>query len=217
MKVCLIHGYCTHLATPIWRRHPYPHLCFKWINQLIKDNKIGLYIRGINKKISRSEFINPYTFFNHYKSEQTITRNKYQQEKLYNYLKNNNIECAISHSMWSYLLLNTINNFWIPEKLKKIITIQWDSPINYEISESIKNRCENNQLLRENYYCPWDPALILSSLVNLESRIWLLGMKKSFIKNKFYPLKWQLNLHTATINDKEFFEKILQTGTWTLK
>ena len=101
--------------------------------------------------------------------------------------------------MGARLLQNYLKNYDFPNTVKRAILIQADIP-----SITLFNK---SNVPLYNLYCPWDPTLFTSMLINLYLPAGLIGLKCAS-KNVLFPLWGAFNLHIASIGNKNIVKFI---------
>ena len=196
-KIVLIHGFAVHLTVPIIRPPFGPAACFKVFEKKVEDGEAKVFQWGIKKQVSPVRLLDPFFWIKHYQSEKAIATSSATLERLQDFLEQEKPEIIICHSMGCYLLNNFCKNFSLPDSVKKIIFVQADTSAlsaSYAPSAPLHN-----------FFCPWDPTLLISMIFNREKRVGLFSSSKAD-KNIFWPLFLPINLHTSTIRDKRFLE-----------
>jgi hypothetical protein len=180
-----------------------------WLYDLFKTWKLDLFKWWIKVKLNNIKFFNPLIYLKLYFDEKKMTYDKSLQKELYERIISNNYEIIIAHSMWTLLLFNTLETYWVPDNLKKIVTIQSD--LNFDLK--IKNndflkRLENKELIWKNYFNALDPQLIVSTFINKKKRLWMWVSKSNLIQNHYHKIKW-LNRHIYSINNVNFINELI--------
>jgi hypothetical protein len=190
----LIHGYGVRATYPLIRPQADKNLGFGAFEELIATGKAQLFVWGKETNYSLLDTINPFKYLQLYKEEKIIASAKSLLQSLHNYIQTHNISTIVTHSMGGYLLQQYLGMFDLPSSVTTIIIVQADIARNaqFNIPQNVQG---------SNLFCPWDQALWESVVVNRYIPAGLFGANSKNIKNIFFPLYKDINLHESSIKD----------------
>jgi hypothetical protein len=198
-RIVLLHGFAVHLSSPVIRPPFGPSASMSAFDNLVSTGEAKVFPWGIERNVSLIKLLHPSTIQNLYKEELNLIHSKKLQTDLKLFLEQEQPETIVCHSMGCELLQRHLNTFTLPASVKSIVTIQSDLPVGTSFHTSVPIH---------HLYCPWDPTLILSSIVNNSLRAGLLSSKYSNGRNMLFPLVRLSNLHTSSIRDKKMIDFI---------
>jgi hypothetical protein len=196
-KILIIHGYGSGANYSIFKKYP-KDLEFSGFKKIIDSHDVTFFRWFKETNFSFLQTLNPFTHLNLYISEKKDIYKKEVIEKLHTLLQNENPQIIVCHSMGSQLLKNYLDEFELPNSVKKILLVQADIPhtTKFRTNSEIKN-----------VYCFWDPSLLCSLFINFYIPAGLIGLK-SATKNIFFPLLKLPNLHLSSIKSTKILELI---------
>lgn len=211
MKIALIHGYAVDMEIGILRRRLGRDAGFAAFRRLLDSGDAVLFRWAEHMRFSSIHYINPFAHLRVY----NVEKNKAVSDKLHQefseFLDRERPDTLVCHSMGSYLLMNYINKFGLPDFIRKVVFVQGDIPAGTVISNpDIIKRLENKELAIYNYYCWWDITLISSMILNRYVPLGLTGSRLKHIHNRFFPLYKKINLHQSSMNDDKLIELIMK-------
>jgi hypothetical protein len=203
MKTLLIHGYATKLHASIFRKPLPEHEGFIGLQNEIKNGEIDVFHWGIDRPLSFVQSINPFSYLTLYRDEERLAESLELQQKLFTMITSSGTKRIICHSMGCRLLLNMINAIGLPSSVRSIVFLQADIDADSELPTPISYSLEN-------FFCPWDPSLITSSMLHWNLRVGLRAWKHKNVKNSFFPLLRPINLHISPLRNRRFAKFLLQ-------
>lgn len=206
-KIMLIHGYGTNIESAFAKPRGKSAGFYAFSDLLIRG-QAELFRWDVPFRPQFPDTINPFALLNMYKQEQKELTNPSLFKRLDQTIHQHKTESIITNSMGGELLITYLKDHPLPPSVKRIITIQSDMQQRFELDSSVKKRLENNTLIWENYWCWWDQALFASGFLNRSGRAGVSGTRVKGIKNKFYPLIRNGNLHISSIIDPEFVKRL---------
>lgn len=203
-KVVLIHGYGSHLTTPLFRPTFGPCSVFTAFREMIKNKEAAVFHWGLKRHVNLFQILNHLFLINHYEDEKLLAQSHETHKQLQNFFEQKKPEIIVCHSMGCFLLNNYLKNFVLPKSVRIVIFSQSDDIVFPKISESL-NSCN---FLIQNLYPPWDPTLLFSSIYNKKWRAGLRPTRQNKIKNIFFPLRLPVNLHTSAVRDRRLVDYV---------
>lgn len=208
-KTLIIHWYCNHVQRP-WRTKQSKYGQMNWLYDLFESWKLDIFLWGCYMKPDWLTFLNPLTYLYLYRKEQKLTQSPELQQELLKTIRDGSYEIVIGHSMWTALLLNTLQSYWAPPTLQKIITIQSDLDKNVSVTnKELLNKFSNKEIVWDNYYNFWDPQLLISTVVNGKGRLGLASSNHQYIQHYYHKLWWR-NRHTYSVNNADFIRQLMR-------
>lgn len=211
MKIALIHGYAVDMEIGIFRRRLGRDAGFGAFRRLLDNGDAVLFRWAEHIRFSSIHYINPFAHLHVYTAE----KNKAVSEKLFAefsaFLEREMPDTLVCHSMGSYLLINYINKYGLPDFIRKVVFVQGDIPAGMGISHTgIIKRLENKELVIYNYHCWWDITLVASMILNGYVPLGLTRSRLKQVHNRFFPLYRTINLHQSSMNDDKLIELIMK-------
>lgn len=200
-KIVLLHGFAVGLTSPVVRRPFGPGASFEVFNKAVEGGEAAVFSWGDKQQVGLFRLINPLFLRRFYQKEKKLAQDIETQKALNNFLIHEQPEIIISHSMGSFLLSKFLQKFSLPKSVRLLIFIQADVSEKTGVSPGVR-------IL--NLYCPWDPTLLVSTVLNHGWRWGLKKIKQENIENILFPLWRPPNLHTSSIRDKKLLELISQ-------
>lgn len=219
-KILLIHGFGTSVRDELIRivskqkvRPSVEYEEFKAFNHLIKEKNAFIFRWNDDfKALKIKDFTAIEKYIDLYKREKIKSLAESTQKTLDEFIKKNNPEIIVCHSMGCFLLLNYLEKYELSNSVKKIFLVQGDFDKKHKIiNPEIIKRIEENKLRIVNVYCPWDTTLMLSPLVNkLIVPAGLNRMRNPYIVDVLFPLTNNMNLHNSSIKSKDLLDFVLK-------
>ena len=203
MKTLLIPGYATQLRASVFRSPLPQHEGFVAFQSAIDSGEAEVFHWGINQNLTLLQSLNPFSYLTLYRDEEALAHTEKTQRNLHNLITTSEPKHIICHTMGCRLLLNTINVLGLPPSVQSIIFLQAD--IDSDAAYNVQRPTHDVPL--SNYYCPWDPSLIVSSILHRTIRIGMRAWNHAGVQNHFYPLLKPINLHTSPLRDTVFVQK----------
>jgi hypothetical protein len=212
-KIVLIHGYGAGAVCPSLKitRRLTPYNGFTAFKELVETNQAVMFNWYTEQDFTLFEYINLKRQYTIYRSEQRIAQSPQTLHNLHTFLTHHQPELILAFSLGTKLLFNYFEAYNIPDELKTIVTAQGDVPRNFRFTnKKAEQKLQNNSTKWVNFYCPWDPLLPISILLNktIPSGLW--GSANKYARNKLYPLHSGVALHASILHDSLFRDKILQ-------
>lgn len=144
---------------------------------------------------------NPWSQLQLYRRErQEIQRDEVLQ-KLRDELQGYQPGEIICHSMGAQLLVNCVERYGLPESVRRVTFVQADVA-RTEVLPVIPHVSWNN------YWCWWDSALWISTIVNGRFPCGLLGSDDKMVTNHFFGLVKGPNLHQDVWRDERLYQQL---------
>lgn len=212
MKIVIIHGYAADMEMG-WSRPSLGYDAgFRAFRPLLDSGEAVMFRWGEHICFSAIHYINPFAHLRVYRTEKNKAVSDKLQREFSEFLDRERPDTLVCHSMGSYLLVNYINKYGLPDFIKKIIFVQADIPARTAISRhDIIRRAEKKELYIYNYHCWWDITLISSMVLNGYIPLGLTRSKAGYVNSRFFPLYRTINLHQSSMNDKKFIELITRS------
>jgi hypothetical protein len=219
-KLVLIHGNSIGIKFPM-RDRLTKYGSFSVFEKLIDSGVALLYgWHYINEDFGLLKTLNPFEFRRQYLTEKRYCNSKVAWLKLNRFLRQQQAEKIVCHSMGCFLLLNTINIHGLPNTIKSIYLAQGDFDRNFKLTNpEVLARIDRGDLKIYNYHCNWDQMLTLSIAANGVIPGGLAGASEKYFTNRLFPslpgfnvqnLGKNLNVHHATINSDRFLREVLE-------
>jgi hypothetical protein len=207
MKALLIHGYGEGISIKGLKRIQAQIDLggFSGFAEYIKTGEAQTFMWAESTNLHLPQFLNPFEHYNVLKKDKARASSDEVQNLLANKIIQEDPEIIIAHSLGGVLLFNTIVSQRLQlNKKVRIVLLSSYLAANYDFSEFpyISNV--------ENYYCYWDQALLAVGVREGFKPAGLVGFANKKIKNRFYPLKDNINLHTSMLVNKGFAKAIIE-------
>lgn len=205
-KVVLIHGFASSVNIPALKRKRTAGSEFSVATTLPIEAKIFPW--AIPKEYHITHLLDPRTFHRLYQEEQRKTETPETLATLSSFLTKEEPEIVLCHSMGCALLLQLLNSTHpLPRSIKRIIFFQADIPTT--LTQKHVHALKEAGIQIENYFCPWDQALLTSMVLHKKLRAGLTGLRGKEVHNTFFPL-WRLpNFHVSLLKEKALLRKLL--------
>ena len=190
-EAVLIHGYAVGM-TSLLRRPAGPNAGFEAFADAIASNRVAVFHWGLKEHLSLGQFFNPFFIFNYYCRERRLAQADETTERLKHFLEETTPRVIVCHSMGAAVLTNYVKHHGLPASVERIVFVQADL-------DALEAGVIEIPLL--NLFCPWDPTLLLSSILHRRLRAGLVGLRRS--GDRLRPLYRPLNLHTSSIRDPQ--------------
>lgn len=195
-RIVLIHGFATGVRFSIFRDRKDWDGGFTAFRSLIAWGVASVFRWGIEGDASFWESLNPWFSWKLYERERSIASGFALQQRLANYLEQEQPEVIVCHSLGCYLLWEQLQRFELPSSVKTIVFQQAD----IGLSElGLFPAREGIQFL--NVYCPWDPSLLASWFIWGDRRLGLWRISSRMFEQRFFSLWKPFNLHTSGLRD----------------
>ena len=169
MKYLLIHGYGVGLQYSFFKQAEGVNAGFGAFDELIEQKQASVFRWDIPRKLNLFESINPIINLRHYRKEVTKAQDKATHQALEQELDTQQPEIIVCHSTGSLLLYSYLQEYILPQSVKRIVFIQSNIPRTMSTPQYLENALNNKSITMINMYCCWDQALC--SLVLLEGSI----------------------------------------------
>ncbi len=199
-NIALIHGYAVGLTSP-GVRPPYgKNAGMSAFDSSLRSGEASVFHWGLTKEVSFFQLLNPFFLRDYYKAECRAAEDIATHEELKIFLEQEQPRAIVCHSMGSVLLDSYLHRFVLPNSVRVLVFVQSDLPATISITTSVP---------LYNFFCPWDPTLLLSSLYHGAWRAGVKSMRVPSARNNiFFPLTRPINLHTSSIRDPKFSDFI---------
>ena len=212
MKIAIIHGYAADMEMGWLRPRLGYDAGFSAFRPLLDSGEAVMFRWGEHMSFSSIHYINPFTHLQVYRSEKSKVVSDKLQRELTAFLDKERPDTLVCHSMGSYLLVNYINKFGLPDCVRKVVFVQADIPVGMGITHpDIIKRVENKELSVYNYHCWWDITLVSSMIINGYVPLGLTRSRAGYVNNRFFPLNKKINLHMSSMNDRKLIELITKS------
>lgn len=198
-----IHGFCSEVCIPSLGIRTCAGSEFDVFR---KDrSNTHVFTWALSTNLSFWEAVNPVSYLELYKNELFLSTSPTVLQGLHLKIQEVQPSVMFAHSMGCLLLLFYIEQYSIPTSVKRIIFVQADIP--EILSKKVEAKLSNRNIKIENFYCPWDQALLASTLYHFQKRAGVSGVRSKQVINNFYPLIKLWNLHTAGLRSITFYTK----------
>lgn len=198
MSIVLIHGFAVGLTAPPIREAFGPSASFDVFEDAVAEGDASVFPWGIAQELPWWKLLDVRELWDVYKKELHMAQSEHVHEALREFLDQKQPNAIVCHSMGCTLLAEYLKHFSLPASVKSVVFVQADFPADQEIPTDISIH---------HIYCPWDPTLLLSSIVQGRLRAGLtstINAKK--MTSHLVPLVRPWNLHTSSIRDERLFE-----------
>ncbi len=212
MKIVIIHGYAVDMEMGVFRRRLGYDAGFAAFRSLLDSGDAVMFRWGEHMRFSSLHYINPFAHLRVYNVEKKKATSDRLQHEFSEFMNKEKPDTIVCHSMGSYLLINYINKYGLPDYVRKIVFVQGDIPAGTLITHpDVVRRLEDRELTIYNYHCWWDITLISSILINGYIPVGVGGGRFKHITNRFFPLYRTINLHQSSMNDRKLIELITKS------
>lgn len=212
-KAFLIHGTSLGVTYSVFRPSNLDYCCFSVCKDDIDDQTHTLFRwNQFDNKFTFLETINPLTTIKIFLKEREYISSHIAHKALFDAINKAKPSVIISHSLGGNYLLQTLNNFGVPDCVRKIVFLVSEMPRDLVLgNHDLIKRIDDLSLVIENYYCYYDPTLLSSYFLTGHLTSGNFGTKSKHIKNKFYPLTLSKfkDPHTSILRDKKLFERLI--------
>jgi hypothetical protein len=207
-EIIIIHGYGINIQSAFSSPEG-SNAGFTAFDELLESGKAKIFRWDPSWNFSFPQSLNPFNMIKVYTEERKLLNDESFFINLHHFLNKHQPKILFAHSMGAEIILKYMELHNPPTSINRIITTQADmGSYKTDIHKKLAERIRAGELVWGNYYCWWDPALFVSSILHAKPRAGLLGCWNSLVMNKFYPLYLTYNLHTSTINDKKFLKNL---------
>lgn len=189
-----IHGYGTNVTSPVQK----PLGVDKGLHALRREEFVA-FDWSLPYNLSLLHTIDPRTHRAIYEAERARTSDECVHGRLAEFLSLRRPEVIIAHSLGCELLRQHILTHELPDSVRRIVWMQADIESDAKVVMQ-----EHVQIYT--IFCPWDPAMIISSIFHGKIRAGLLGMRDARAKNVFLPATRLPNPHTSCLYDSTIRE-----------
>lgn len=204
-NIVLIHGFATGIRFSIFRAPQGTDAGFEGFREDIARGTALPFRWDISDEASFFDVFNPRFTRQVFIKEHLRAQNSAWQERLVQFLEDEQPSTILCHSLGCVFMLETMNRFGIPPSVHTIVFNQSALPTSAELTNpTIQQRITARTLQCINTYCPWDPTLWIGMIIE---RAWLNGLfptRKTWLTNIFFPLYLLPNLHTSAIRSQRF-------------
>lgn len=203
-RIVLIHGFATGIQYSVFRSARGTDAGFSAFAPDVARGEAKAFRWDIKEKASFFQSINPLYAWDIYRRELAIAQEIETRQSLSEFLLQEEPEVIVCHSMGTLLFFGYLENHKLPASVRRVIFNQADiHASDITLPLDIEERIRAGELLFLNTYCPWDPSLLCSRILN-GSRAGLAGMRHSLVRNHFIPLVKPINLHMSAIRSGSF-------------
>ena len=195
--IALIHGYAVRLTSPIVRRGFGATAGFRAFSEALRTGKATVFRWGLSKEVPFLALLNPVVQWRFYRDELASALSADTQERLRDFLERENPSVIVVHSMGATLLHAYARRHGLPSSVRHVVMVQADLPRGTDLSAFPD---------AHNLYCPWDPTLLVSSLLSWRRRTGLGPVSGSNVTNHLLPAYRLPNLHTSALRDRRLRE-----------
>ena len=210
-KIVLIHGFASGIRYSIFRPACGADAGFTAFKKDVEDGTAKVFRWDIADNASFLQSVDPRFSLTVYKKEYNRVQNSAWQEQLYSFLKTEQSSTVVCHSLGCLFLLEAMNRYGLPTRVRTIVFNQSGTPTGTTLTNAdVEKRIDDGSLTCINTYCPWDPTLLASAVVQGVIRDGLFPTRKPWLQNIFIPLLRPFNLHTGSIRSPKFRNWIKQ-------
>lgn len=204
-RIVLIHGFATGIGYSVFRPAYGEDAGFSAFRPDIESGEVKTFRWDIKEDASFFQSLNPFYTWDVYRRENKIARRPETYRRMAELLTREQPEIITCHSMGCFLLLEYLKREQLPTSVRHIIFNQADVPATgTKFPIEIESRIREERLRITNMYCPWDPTLWLSAIMNGSMKAGLVGFNNPLVNNRLFPLWKPINLHTAAIRSGAF-------------
>jgi hypothetical protein len=208
-EIVLVHGYGygSKVVDPLLEQ--YVFLGFEAFQYLIDQKRALLFDWSFPRELSLKEVSNPVFQYRIYREDLNRAYADSTQRALTNLLEKERPRVVVCHSMGAQVFMEQVKRAILPQTVEHVVFVQADLPRHFRPEDSdFSRRVEEKQIWWYNYYCPWDNALLASTLLNRSLPKGLVGSNYPYIANVFFPLRRGPNFHTSSIRDARLAQEI---------
>ena len=184
-SLCYVPGFGHNWTVPLGEEHRFIPSIHR---QISPNTPISLdYVRwGITESAPQ----NPLESFQKYFREEHQSASTEAFDILQSHTHQHQPEILIAHSMGARVLFHAINKGLVLPSVQKIIFLQPDIPISFDMSR-IANKMAAKNITFSHTWCPWDDLLGIISIYTGELRIGQMPHPEKQFRSHFFPLKLQ--------------------------
>ncbi|MEK7458867.1 MAG: hypothetical protein AAB663_00500, partial [Patescibacteria group bacterium] len=201
LRIALIPGYATELATKGFRSARATDAGFTAFRTLINQAHAVTFRWGIPRTLSFFATLALMPILTLYRNEEQHAITERTMSNLKTFLTTHQPEVIVAHSLGARLLMEYCHRHTLPASVKRVVLCQADMPT---VTPPLHHHVEILHV-----YCPWDPSLILSSILHSDVRAGL--RKMAGVRNILIPLWRPINFHTSSIRDARLVDLALET------
>jgi hypothetical protein len=209
-KAVLVHGNATGIEFYKFERDT-KYGDFTGFQNEIDNEEVKLYRwHYINEKYSFLDTLNFLKFSQLYFEERKYCSNPKALENMHEYIKSAQPSILLGHSLGAFQIFNYLNNYDLPDSVKKVVFVQGAFPSHEEITNSkILEKIKTGSLTIQNYHSIYDQMLWIYTLAHFHTPGGLYGAKSKYIENIEFTRLGPGNPHLWTIKNREFAEMVL--------
>ncbi|PIP60689.1 hypothetical protein COX00_01870 [Candidatus Uhrbacteria bacterium CG22_combo_CG10-13_8_21_14_all_47_17] len=203
-RIVLVHGFATGIHFSVFRPAQGIDAGFSAFHSDIENGGVKAFRWDIKEEASFLQSLNPFYTLGVYDRERAIAQRAETHHALHRFLEQESPEVIICHSLGAFLFFQFLQKETLPDSVRLIVFNQADIfASEVFIPETVAKRIQSGALKIVNTYCPWDPNLLFSWILN-GPRAGLTGMRHTLIEERFFPLVKPINLHMAAIRSARF-------------
>lgn len=203
-RIALIHGFATGIHFSFLRPAYGSDAGFTAFQIEVKRGEAKVFRWDIKERASFFQSLNPFYIWNVYRRERSIVKKTTTHAALQHFLESESPEILVCHSMGVFLFFEYLRHGELPASVRRVVFSQADlSSKQVRFSPLMEERIRSGELQITNAYCPWDPTLWFSRVLNGQ-RAGLTGMRHPLVHERFFPLIKPVNLHTSAIRSSRF-------------
>jgi len=196
-EIALIHGYAVRLTSPVVRRGLGETAGFQAFAPDVSSGAAAVFRWGLVKEVPWPALLDPVAQRRFYRDELAAALSPATQARLREFLEREKPSIIVVHSMGATLLHAYARAHGLPPSVRSVVMVQADLPWNADLKSFPGVR---------NLYCPWDPTLIVSSLLSWRRRAGLGPVPGDSVTNHLFPADHLPNLHTSALRDPRLRE-----------
>lgn len=200
-RIALIPGYATDLTIKGFRSARATDAGFSAFRTLISQAHAVAFRWGIPRTLSFFATLTLVPILTLYRNEEQHAITKQTMSNLKTFLTAHEPEVIVAHSLGARLVMEYCRHHTLPPSVKRIVLCQADMPT--------VTPPHHHQVEILHIYCPWDPSLIISSILHRDIRAGL--RKMAGVRNILIPLWRPINFHTSSIRDARLVDLALET------
>ncbi len=191
----LVHGYAVGLHVPRLRPPLSADAGFSAFRGELAAREASIFRWEIPLVVPMDERISVRPYVSLYERERALVSEEATHARLAFYLKAEQPEIIVAHSMGAALIWEHLRRQPLPASVRRVVFVQADL-----VTRPGEVPAMTAELL--NLYCPWDPVLFASVLYHGKGRAGLTGLRVPGVRNRLFPLWKPWNLHTSCIRDR---------------